>query len=478
MKITLRDISKFIKVNNIQEITNPVIMNQGYVATNDGLLSTDIFGTSAKKRRRTYGYIDLHGHYLHPLVFKTLKRMDRRIDNICAGTARYNINKDGEIVEDDKGGTGLEWLYKNWDKIKWKKNDSKIRNARVDFLNNEKNKIFQQYEIVQPAFYRDININDTSGGKVSIHEINRPYTKLIRLASTLGTASDYNFVLENTRYQIQLTLVEIYDYFKNKISGKRGIIRNNILGKSVDYGSRLVICAPHYDMNSYKDSPVDFYYTGIPLANCCSMAFPFLFGAIKNFLMNEFEYYGKYYPVWNNDKKKIDNVVIDDPEGYFNDEMIEKLISKYINSYGERFDLIELPVKDYKKPVYLRLRISNSKTKPYDPNTCSGGRPCTLTDLMFIACENVCKDKHCYITRYPITDFMGIFTTRIRVMSTNNTIESYVNGDYYKFYPDVDLSMSKDDVSRYFIDVLRMQNSYLDAIGGDYRKSVVVYKPS
>lgn len=473
MKVYLKDIDRAINANNIQEITNPVILQQGFIPSDDGLLSTRIFGTSTKDRRSKYGYIDLHGNFLHPLVYKNLTRMDARIESIVAGTKTFSIDKNGFIYEDEKGGTGLGWLYKNWSKIKFKTTKSTVRDRRIKFINlNSQKKLFPNKFLVQPAFFRDINLSAIGAGKPSIHEINRPYTKLIRLASTLKQGGEFNFVLNNTKYQIQLTLVEIYDYFKSKISGKRGLMRQNILGKSIDYGSRLVISAPHYNQEYYKDSPVDFYHTGLPLSSCCSNAFPFIVGWLQNFFMQVFELEGKHFPIFVDNKKEPIYTELDNPAVKFSEEYIEKLVTRYIYSYGERFDFIELPVKDksIKHPAYLMFkgRRLDKKDEKIIAKYNNIGRPMTITDLLYLACYDVLKDKHVYITRYPITDFMGIFPTRIHVMSTNNTCVMKYNDEIYKFYPDIDLTKSKDDVSRYFIDVLQMQNGYLSAIGGDY----------
>lgn len=33
------------------------------------------------------------------------------------------------------------------------------------------------------------------------------------------------------------------------------------------------------------------------------------------------------------------------------------------------------------------------------------GRDFTVTDLLYIATEDICKDKHVYVTRYPIEQY-------------------------------------------------------------------------
>ena len=40
--------------------------------------------------------------------------------------------------------------------------------------------------------------------------------------------------------------------------------------------------------------------------------------------------------------------------------------------------------------------------------------------------------------------------------------------DEFKFYPVIDLNMSKVEVSTYFYDVLKLSNLLLKSFGGDY----------
>ena len=96
-----------------------------------------------------------------------------------------------------------------------------------------------------PPFYRDINLQNTDSKKPSVHEINGPYQKLIRLASML-TQGNFAITLHGTRLNIQQEIVVVYDYFKARIEKKNGFIRQAVLGKSDDYCSRLVISAPQY----------------------------------------------------------------------------------------------------------------------------------------------------------------------------------------------------------------------------------------
>ena len=121
MQLSLADLEKLVKVNPtmIGEVTNPVMLDRGHTPTYDGLLSTEIFGNTTKERSSKFGFINLQGHYLQPIVFKNLRRIDRRIDGIISGRSKVRIEKDGTMVDDENGSCGINFIYRNWEKIKY-----------------------------------------------------------------------------------------------------------------------------------------------------------------------------------------------------------------------------------------------------------------------------------------------------------------------------------------------------------------------
>lgn len=232
MKIWLTDVDELVTVNNLKEITSPVLFQRGSVPHPDGLISNEIFGITTKDRKSTFAYIDLHGHYFAPHVYKLLKALFSGIDGIVSGTDRYVIN-DGVLVKDNKNGeTGLEWLYTNWKKIDWnKKSDGtmSMRQERIDLLMNTPVKeLFITKQIVIPAFYRDITTSSGGGGETS--DINNLYTRIIRQVALTQNSSMFDFTIDSTIYAIQNDIVSIYDYFKSKIEKKQGLIRKYLMG--------------------------------------------------------------------------------------------------------------------------------------------------------------------------------------------------------------------------------------------------------
>ena len=119
MKIDLFDVKEFIELNHLKEVTSPVLFQRGDVPHPDGLISNEIFGVTTKSRKETFAYINLHGHFFHPHVYKAIRRMFRNIDKIINGEQYYSINENGNLVLDENGYSGINFLYDNWEKINW-----------------------------------------------------------------------------------------------------------------------------------------------------------------------------------------------------------------------------------------------------------------------------------------------------------------------------------------------------------------------
>ena len=462
MKVNLVSIKKVIAVNNLQKVTNPIIFDRGGIPTPDGLLSTELCGLTTTERKEIYTYIDLHGNFLHPKTYKDFKRLDRRIDNIIAGTKNYIVNEEGQIIEDaENGETGIDFLYKNWDKIKFKRNESNARNERINMIESFKKDVhFTRYWLVCPAFYRDVNFKNYEGGKLSHNELTDMYAKLLKYANMLE-AIDFDFMMYNTQYQVQQQLVTIYNFFKGKQEKKTGSIRKTLLGKSIDYGSRSVITAPRFNFSTTEMT--SFKYAGIPLAQVCSLFFPFAVYYLKRwFAEKDNELNGRY-----NDREIIEL------KTYYDDKMIKSQLDKFIYSYSERFELVEVPFKDNdgKKTSkeYFKFEAEDKDGNKIE-------RQLTWCDIIYQSMYDATLDKHVWITRYPVIDYFGTFPVRVSVLSTLQTDYIKIGDTEYLTYPHIDLNYDKNFISTYFLDTIAMSNLYLAGLGGDYDGDQVTIK--
>ena len=210
MKINLYDVDDFVKLNHLQEVTSGVLFQRGGVPHPEGLLSNDIFGITVKSRKETFAYIDLHGHFFHPHMYKVVCYMFRNVDKIINGEEFYSINEEGILVVDrENGQTGIEFLYNNWNKIRWKKSGEDtdvsisvgMRNERSGLIKLcKRDEVFISKMPVEPVFYRDVK-SSSKGGETG--DLNRFYTKLIRLTTLLRDRDMFGFQFNSTNYDRQ-----------------------------------------------------------------------------------------------------------------------------------------------------------------------------------------------------------------------------------------------------------------------------------
>lgn len=468
MKIDIIDMDELISLNKLSEITSPILFTRAGVPDPNGLVSNEIFGVNTTSRKETFAYIDLHGPFFNPHVYKVIRRMYRKIDKIVNGEDYVSLDKDGHIVDDEYGETGIRFLYDNWDRINWVRSSgaSRQRQERESLLQSlKKNEIFMTKQIVLPAFYRDVTTNSGAGAETG--SINNLYSRLIRLASTIENQSLFQFQFNGTNYNIQQTILEVYDYFKVKIEKKGGLIRKYLMGKSCDYCVRTVITNATYHANRPEELFVDFKHTAIPMAQVCSLAYPFVLRYVKAFFERELIDNKTAKLLYDPSTDSARTMELKDPESYYSEKYITRRINMFIRDPESRFDPIEVPTKERERMYYLYL--TGKRTNPANTSELSTimNRRMTWTDLLYMACVDVVKDKHCMITRYPINDEYNIFSTRIRVSSTIKTMPVMINEQIYEWYPVVDFTVDEEKIPSLFNDATEFSNAYLDGIDGD-----------
>ena len=471
-----------IAMNGIKEVTNPINFDRGGIPTTDGLFSEYIFGVTTDERRLTWAYIDLGCKVLHPYIFYVLTSIQQNIKSIFEGKGSWKVTEDGDLVEvkenDPKyieDNTGVDWFVKHYKDIKFKKNNSRERNEKIDLLNTFKPEdVFVSKWLVIPVFYRDLETRD---GPLKIPPINKEYMSLIRYAQSVKYESiEMDMMTNLTKYNIQITLCNIQTYYQEIVQKSDGFFKQYVIGKNPDYGVRSVISCPvltEYD--TPEDMPIDMNTTGFPLSEVLSMLFPFVQRWIYNWFLNSTETIGSLHI--STDGKPVR---LADIGSKFTPDYIAKKISSWIDNYESRFELIMLDVVDTDKngndviverPIkFFGVPYVNDEEHENSSQICN--RYMTWTDIFYIAAVECAEDKYAWVTRYPLTSYLGTFPTKIFVLSTVQTApcKMNINGEIkiYKYYPIIDLNKSSLEVSTSFNETVNMANSILASIGGDY----------
>lgn len=154
---------------------------------------------------------------------------------------------DGKYEKDEKGNVkiyyGSELLYKLIYLIIFNKKEKSLSNGDKILLTYKD--IFFIHNIpVLPADLRPIG----SGLDLIVKDpINDKYIFILNKVNSLKENYNLNAETYNNKIKIstwkmlQLQVDELFEYIRNSLSGKEGLIRKNILGKRVDFSGRTVI---------------------------------------------------------------------------------------------------------------------------------------------------------------------------------------------------------------------------------------------
>lgn len=495
------DVDKFIKVNELKAITNPMFFARTNMPTVDGLLSNEIFGITKDDRTTIFAYIDLAGEYfLHPLAYKIWSRLDSNV-KLCVyemDTFVYDPEK-GKLKSDPKGETGLKFLMKLIKTVDFKKTGSSKREVKINFLEKYREKLFMKDVVVIPAGMRDVNTE--ADGKVGVGEINKLYNAIVRDAKALQESDDYGLSLNGTlRGRIQDNIVKVYNWFifgrdpltgadaqASGLSRKLGLIRRAGMKKSFDWGSRLVICTQNLRKEKLSDLDVDLDSIGLPLAAVCANLFPYMLYWIRNWFSNRLSDV-QSLTVYNTKTKKLEQTKIDSWQTVYSDERIKKEIGRFMHGMSNRFVPIEAPIMNPTKGTnyYLQFKGYNVPNEDIAKKLINdqmskesfhlNSRPLTWCDLIYMAAMEVTKDKMTLITRFPMDSYYNQFPAKIKVISTIETEPILVWNTFYKKYPKITLADINQNSSNHFVDVALPNNVRLGSIGGDFDGDTVSSK--
>lgn len=262
--LSLMDLRSGI-INLLQPVTTLDVLDGGTSNFHDeGLFSTTIFGrVGSEDRDLRFSYIDIHIEIFHPVIYNAITQLKNLYKGIITGKA-YAIwdEKEKDFVASDilNGESGYHFFMQHWQDIVFKETAVKTipedqggdvkpsisggvkRNMKILLVELAKKRglALTTKVLVIPAGLRDLEVGDD--GRMRQGEINDKYRALLSASNTISTSSDFNTpILNVTRISLQNAFNDIYDYFKELLKGKNGLIQRKWGSRNIMNGTRNVI---------------------------------------------------------------------------------------------------------------------------------------------------------------------------------------------------------------------------------------------
>jgi len=268
MSFKLLNVEKFLNSpQSGEKPTRPIstaktfVNKDGSLVPNSGsFYDPSIFGFSSKEIFNQFAYIQLVEPVLHPFIFKNIGKINGIFKKCISKKINCTI-KNSMLVEDEKGtgasGTGIQFIINNFNKINFENYRTETNSDFINILLKDKDLLIIKKIPVLPIGYRNYT---ESHGKLEEDDLTSIYKKIVNIEESKDWVSDSDnpmndivkSMYKNTskKEYIQRYILELYDYFLDKLSAKSGFFRSALFGKRVDNVARYVI-------NAHPDLPID-----------------------------------------------------------------------------------------------------------------------------------------------------------------------------------------------------------------------------
>lgn len=439
MKLRPLNMDKFTKKYDMKEVYNFNIQGAG------SLFDPNIFGVGEEKKIR-HGFIRLYGHFIDPTTYMIVsRRIFRDLPYIISKEKYFSINKKGLLEPDPAGGTGLEWLYENFNKIKFKDKEDAIINKYT-----RDNFFIDKFDVI-PVHFRDVNTTD---GTMKIDELNQLYMDLIKACNfkkRQGTNSSLDTAFIDTK--IQGILTAIVEYISKMLFYKNGAQRQLLMGRSVDNSSRIVISAHEVRMkDTLGKGKVGLDKSSYPLHHLLNMYPMHVVTEVQRILHYFYEL------------NLMDNLSLEEFENHFTDDYVKEAIENYYSSYADRSKYVLGPNNEkFTLDFEFHSRKGNKNIN----------RGITWMELFYIAFNQFKDSVRAKFVRFPVTGKESLVYIKPNAIVMNTDMADckiYHDGTLLYDLPDFcDISNYIEKPEPYvYEETQKLSNLLLSGIGGDY----------
>jgi len=266
MKLQLLDVNKF--ASGLPPVTSTELKTRSGELHPEGLFSEKIFGVEGTlTRSKKYSYIKLNTTVVHPSAYKLLIRINRKLEQMFNTELSFSLDSKKMLVPDEENGvSGIQEFIKMFPELKLK-GGTPARDKIIKVLKDayKQGALFIDKLPIIPPELRPMY--EDEAGQMVLDEINNIYLNIMRKASQVKSVGKGSALSSLLNFYLQTAINDHDKFVKTKISKKHGLIRENMLGKRVDFSARGVITpGPTLDVNQI----------GVPLRMSVSLFEPFL----------------------------------------------------------------------------------------------------------------------------------------------------------------------------------------------------------
>lgn len=393
----------------------------------DGLFSIGIFGRIGDEMRdKRFSYIDIRTQIFHPFLYMTLVRLRGLYKGILAGEtyARWNAELgDFEAADELTGRTGFQFFVEHWPKIRFARNKSDIRDARIALMEKYRDRALVDKILVLPAGLRDIEVTDD--GRTKEGEINPLYRRILSISRTIpNTEQRTSTLYDRPRHLLQMEFNKIYELFEKMLTGKGGFVQNRWGSRRVFNGTRNVITAMDTSAEELG-SPNSPRYTDtvVGLYQLSKAMLPKTIHALRNGYLSE------VFAPGNGMANVIDPQTLESVQVKLSTEIYDRWytaegLEKVVASLGET-SLRNRPVmldRYYAALIYIgpdkTFRVFHSITDLPDGFDRKYVRPINLIELVYLSGYHVWNKQAGFVTRYPIIGTRSTYASTLYVKTT------------------------------------------------------------
>lgn len=450
----------------------------------DGLFSVDIFGKYGDAvRSKTFAYIDLGVGIIHPLLYKAITDLKELYGGIMMGTA-YAVWDDSlkDFIKSDQisGQTGYSFFINRYQDIVFEPRPSIKRELNIKLVNKYSHLGLIDKIIVLPAGLRDYEIDEQS--KPTEDEINPLYRALIAYSNLItSTVLKTNpESVDSIRANMQIKFIEIYNYIKSLLEGKKKLILGKWASRNVFYGTRNVITSmDNYTGGLGSHKTIGFNQSTVGLFQYIKGILPIAMYSIKSgFVSQVFTSSSGPATLVNEKTLKKEHVTVN--SDYYDLWMSNEGLEKTINKFAEE-SVRHKPIKIGKYYLGLCYKGGDGTFKFFhDIDDLPDGfdaklvSPITFCELIYAA---VYKDSTKYpgfLTRYPITGYGSTYPCKTYLKTTVKSRSLYQLDDNWERTDSLAIEWPVEGSA--FVNSLSPAPAHIKKLGADYDGDMCSYE--